>query len=154
MEMEKAYVSRDGKVTIQCNHCGMAKTFNMASLKTTEKPYRVRCTCKNVFGVFFESRRAYRKETNLKGTYIGHGLKNLAAMRVRSLSMTGIGFTTLSMHNLNKGNRLQLKFTLDDMNRSEIEKEAIVKWINKKEVGCDFVGSEQYDKALGFYLMP
>jgi len=45
-------------------------------------------------------------------------------------------------------------FTLDDIHSSFIKKMVVVKVVRHKYVGCEFSHSNEYDKALGFYLLP
>jgi hypothetical protein len=68
--------------------------------------------------------------------------------------MTGIGFTTLNRNDLAKNDRLMVKIPLDGRKKSKIEKRAVVKWIKGKDIGCSFIETDEYDRVLGFYLMP
>jgi hypothetical protein len=75
-------------------------------------------------------------------------------MLVRDVSQAGIRFVTLASHNLSEGDEGKVRFTLDDMRRSEIERNVIVRCVADKNVGCEFTDAVPYDKVLGFYLMP
>ena len=75
-------------------------------------------------------------------------------MLVQNVSLTGIGFATLTMHNLTKNDELEVKFTLDVMKRPEIKKRVVVKVVKDKYIGCEFEDRGQFDNELGFYLMP
>lgn len=68
--------------------------------------------------------------------------------------MTGVGFTTLNRNDLRKNDRLMVKISLDDREKSKIEKKAAVKWVEDRDIGCSFIETDKYDKVLGFYLMP
>jgi hypothetical protein len=68
--------------------------------------------------------------------------------------MTGVGFTTLNRNDLRKNDRLMVKISLDDREKSKIEKRAVVKRVQDRDIGCRFIESDPYDKILGFYLMP
>jgi hypothetical protein len=68
--------------------------------------------------------------------------------------MNGIGFTTLNRSDLKKNDRLRVKIPLDGREKSQIEKTAVVKWIQGRDIGCSFIETDKYDKILGFYLMP
>jgi hypothetical protein len=47
-----------------------------------------------------------------------------------------------------------VKISLDDKEKSKIEKSAVVKWVQDRDIGCSFIEKDKYDKVLGFYLMP
>ena len=69
--------------------------------------------------------------------------------------MKGLGFTTVDINKLQKGEEITVSFKLDNANRTTIKKELIVRDIQKNTVGCEFEKSCQYtlDADLGFYLM-
>jgi hypothetical protein len=75
-------------------------------------------------------------------------------MIVKDVSMGGIGFETVGGSRIAKGHKLEVTFTLDDTHSSVIKKQVEVRIVRDKFVGCEFVHAHQYDKALGFYLMP
>ena len=52
---------------------------------------------------------------------------------------------------INKGDKLQLKFNLDNSRKSFIDKEGIVKKIEDKYIGIQFV-DETWDEALKDYF--
>jgi hypothetical protein len=139
---------------LKCPDCGGARTINAAKLDNPRGPLKARCKCGAVFRILFEVRKAYRKETRLLGNYVKHsGDEEQGRIIVRNISRSGMGFTTLTKHNLKQGDRVKLKFTLDDKRRSAIEKDGVVKVVNDKSIGCQFTDSDQQDEALGFYLM-
>jgi hypothetical protein len=145
----------DNTAVIKCPQCGTTRKVNAAKLNNPRGPLKARCKCGAAFHVLFDVRKAYRKETRLHGNYVKHsGDEEQGRIIVRNISLSGIGFTTLTKHNLKQGDKVKLKFTLDDKRRSEIEKDGIVKAVNDKYIGCQFTDSDQRDGALGFYLMP
>jgi len=75
-------------------------------------------------------------------------------VRMNNISITGVGFITLNRNYLRKGDRLVVRISLDDREKSKIEKSAVVKWVQERYIVCRFIESDQYDKILGFYLMP
>ena len=154
-EAQTVYVNQDDSATLLCPNCGLSKTANVAKFKARKDPLKIRCKCGSTFYVAFEFRRAHRKETNLRGYYSrlpacteSHG------MLVENVSLTGIGFAVSAPHNLIKGAEVRVKFRLDDANRSEIEKDVVVRVVKDKYLGCEFLERALFDKALGFYLMP
>jgi hypothetical protein len=155
MEVQKVRLNPDNMAVIKCPQCGTARTVNAAKLNNPRGLLKARCKCGAAFHVLFDVRKAYRKETRLHGNYVKHsGDEEQGRIIVRNISLNGIGFTTLTKHNLKQGDKVKLKFTLDDKRRSEIEKNGVVKVVNEKSIGCQFTDSDQQDDALGFYLMP
>ena len=155
METQIIRLGPDNMAVLKCPDCGGVRTINAAKLDNPRGPLKARCKCGAVFRILFEVRKAYRKETRLHGNYIkdspGHEQGKII---VRDISGSGIGFTTLTKHNLKQGDKVKLKFTLDDKRRSAIEKDGVVKVVNDKSIGCQFTDSDQQDDPLGFYLMP
>jgi hypothetical protein len=155
MEIQKVYVRQDDTGVVVCPECGISKTASVARFKDRRDPLKIRCKCGCAFSIYFEFRRAHRKETNLRGRYSRlPACMDWHSMQVRNLSQTGIGFSTSDAHGLKKGAELRVKFELDDVKRSEIEKDVIVRVVKDTYVGCEFKTSALFDKALGFYLMP
>lgn len=152
--MQKVYLRHNNTAVVKCPNCGIEKTVNAAKLKKRGKSFKLRCTCRSVFRVSFEFRKAYRKRNNLEGYYATISeSKQYGKMRVEDISLLGIGFTTLHTNRLKKGDGINVEFTLDDKRHSKIEKNAVVRWVKDKHIGCQFTETDQYDKDLGFYLM-
>ena len=154
MEIQRVYVKDDNTAVVKCPKCRAVKTVNAGKLKKRGKPLVLRCSCRSLFKVFFEFRKSHRKRANLEGYYtILPVSKQWGKMRVDDISLNGIGFTTLNNNNLKKGDEIKVRFNLDDTRRSEIEKRAVVMWVNNKSAGCEFAETDEYDRLLGFYLM-
>jgi hypothetical protein len=97
----------------------------------------------------------YRKDTNLNGQFVNLSLNSeRGAMLVTDVSMGGIGFTVIGRNRIQIDHDLEISFSLDDSHSSVISKQVIVKIVQDKFVGCEFRHAHEYDKALGFYLMP
>ncbi|UCD87974.1 MAG: PilZ domain-containing protein [Desulfobacterales bacterium] len=155
VEPQTVYVNQDDTAVLVCPNCGTSKTAKVTRFKGHKGPLKIRCKCALTFSVSLEFRRAHRKQTNLTGYYCRLPVcKNWHSMVVKNISQTGIGFATFMSHNLMKGTEVRVKFTLDDVNQSEIEKDVIVRVVKDKYVGCEFRDPALFDKALGFYLMP
>jgi len=154
MEEQKVYVNPDNTAVVKCPHCETTKVVHVGKFKGPRRRLKIRCSCNSSLSVTFEFRKAYRKETNLQGFY--SKVRSTSApgkVEVKDLSMTGIRFVTASPHTLRKGDEVMVSFTLDDRNRSKIEKKVVVRWIKDRAIGCRFSESVQYDKVFGFYLM-
>ncbi len=159
-EIQRVYVNPDdGRAVLKCPRCGAARTQYVAKFKGTRKTFKVKCKCQHAFRISFEFRTAYRKESHLQGYFSKlPEAREWEKMVVKDLSIKGIGFSTLTRHHLNIGDEVKVRFNLDDVRGSRIEKEAVVKWVNNRDAGCEFITSVSYDEtadaALNFYLMP
>ena len=162
MEIKKIYVNENEKGTLICDKCGKTRVVNLSDFKNIGKPLKVKCSCGHFFFVSIEVRKFYRKNLHLHGQYIkvsndaSKGLEK-GTMIVEDLSRTGLGFRTKTQHNLRVKDMIRVQFTLDDAQRSEVHKSAIVKRISHNFVGAEFVDFDAFNetnRTLGFYLMP
>ena len=113
MELQKVYVRQDGTTVVRCHSCGTTKTVDAAKLKRHGEPLKLRCSCQAVFQIFFEFRGAHRKKSGPDGYYAKPSKMNeWRKMRINSISMNGIGFTTLNGNGLKINDRLMVKIFL------------------------------------------
>jgi len=149
METERAYVNPDDNtVLLRCPHCGTTKSHDVGKFKGSKRRVKVKCSCQEVFRISFEFRKTPRRETHRAGHYTklpeaGKWHKMLAT----DISITDIGFTALSKHDLKIGDELKVRFTLDDDRRSRIERKAVVKRVKDMHIGCEFAASLAFDVA-------
>ncbi len=152
----KTYVRPDNTAVITCPDCGRQKTAPVASFKGIKSSIKIKCACKNTFTVDLEFRKRVRKSTNLRGTYLNHSQKNSrGALVVKNISVNGLEFSSIDVHNFKVDDELTIEFTLDDEQRSEIKKHVIVRDARKNSIGCEFERSGEFafDGPLGFYIM-
>jgi hypothetical protein len=157
VEVQKIFVNpEDNKAVLKCPHCSATKTRHVGKFKGGKRRIKIRCACQSVFAVLFEFRKAPRKEVDLRGKYAklpeDEGWRD---MLVTNVSAAGMGLLLQSTHNLRKGDKLKVRFKLDDRGRSMVEKKAVVRWVAAIHVGCEFTQSVDYgDEALSSYLAP
>ena len=155
MEPQKAFVREDGTTVLKCPFCRHARTVSVQKIKDKKKVIKVKCSCQKSYSVSLELRKLYRKTASLNGKYVNLSQNNESGMMiVKDVSMGGIGFDTVGGSSIAKGHELEVTFTLDDTHSSVIKKQVVVKIVRNKFVGCEFIHAYEYDKALGFYLMP
>ena len=155
MEPQKAFVREDGTTVLKCPHCRHARTVSVAKLKDKKKTIKIKCSCQQSYSVSLELRKMYRKDTSLNGHFVNLSLNNeRGTMLVTDVSMGGIGFKVVGINNIRNDHELEVTFTLDDKHSSVISKQLIVRIVRDKFVGCEFRHALEYDKELGFYLMP
>jgi|SRR5215813_9149983 len=162
MEIKKIYVNDNEKGTIICAKCGKTRVINLSDFKNIAKLLKVKCSCGHFFFASIEVRKFYRKSTHLSGEYIkisNDATKGLetGTITVEDLSRTGLRFRTKMPHNIRVADMLRVRFILDDVQYSEVNKSAMVKWVMNDFVGAEFVDFDAFSEAnrtLGFYLMP
>ena len=155
MEPQKAFVREDGTTVLKCPFCRHARTVSVQQIKDKKKVIKVKCSCQKSYSVSLELRKLYRKSAALNGKYVNLSQNNESGMMiVKDVSMGGIGFDAVGGSSIAKGHELEVTFTLDDAHSSVIKKQVVVRIVRNKFVGCEFVHAHEYDKALGFYLMP
>jgi uncharacterized C2H2 Zn-finger protein len=156
MQTVKTHVHPDGTTTITCPVCSRLKRVSVAGRRHEKHVLRVRCRCETVFRVLLNYRRHHRKTVSLSGTY-----KTLyqydqckGVMQITNLSAGGLQYQVIGLNRLGPGSILDLDFQLDDRRRSQIQKHALVRYVHKNVVGCEFVDRGDSDRALAFYLRP
>ncbi|MBI9074699.1 MAG: PilZ domain-containing protein [Desulfatibacillum sp.] len=148
------YVNSDETAVFVCPHCGASKTTSVSKFKNQRGAIKVRCACKEVYRTQLEFRKTWRKSTELNGLYTKASDETMGGrMVVKNISQGGVGFVTKSKNRLEIGDLINLKFNLDDTEKSQIRKRAVVRVVEENYTGCQFTDiSGTYDKALGFYL--
>ncbi len=166
MERIKAFVSPDNRISLHCPKCGLVKQVSVEKFKESKHIIKVRCTCRNLLTLELDFRRKYRKKTDLHGEYavwapsdgerkVKGGGPRFQKCLVDNLSLGGLGLT-VSGHGLKVGDALRVRFTLDDRQKTELDRKVVVRVVMPNYIGAEFVDSAyfQYDRAIGFYLMP
>jgi hypothetical protein len=160
VETEKVYVKPDdGTAMLKCPYCGTTKTGYVGKFKGARRHLKIRCACQSIFRVLLEFRQTFRKESELQGYHTKLPYAGVwGEMLTTNLSISGVGFVTLTRHELSAGDEVKVKFTLDDGRSSKIEKKALVRWVKERNIGCEFTASvgydDTYDTVLNFYLIP
>ena len=155
MEPQKAFVREDGTTVLKCPFCRHARTVSVEKMKNKKKVIKVKCSCQKSYSVSLELRKMYRKNASLKGSYVNLSQKNVSGiMIVKDVSMGGIGFQAVGENCIKNEDELEVTFTLDDTHSSVIKKHVVVRIVRDQFVGCEYLHAQEYDKALGFYLLP
>ena len=138
--------------TIICPACGYAKRIDASKFHNSSNILKAKCKCGKTFKCSIDFRKTYRRTVNLAGEYIIMNNKKRGDMMVEDLSMGGVGFTNMTPHQMETGDILELKFKLDDANRTEIVRKVKIMIIKGQSVGTEFMEKNRYDTELGFYL--
>lgn len=151
----KIFVNIENLAVFKCPQCGISRTVDMTKHQSHGKTIPTKCTCKcgHIFfvTVIMEKRKYYRKDTNLPGKF--STLKNEISglMSVKNVSLSGLRFKLNEKKGLKVGDRVNVEFTLDDNQRSVIQKEAEIRSIKDLSIDAEFTDVELYGR-LGPYL--
>ncbi|HRS83724.1 MAG TPA: PilZ domain-containing protein, partial [Smithellaceae bacterium] len=148
----KVYVDNEGFVVFVCSNCNLIQKQEAKTYGGVKGPIQIQCTCGNVYDVEIEFRKFYRKGIRVDGLYFGiTNPKIWGKMVLKNVSMQGCGFETMGVNPLQPGDSIRIEFQLNDAKRSVIKKQAAVRSIFKKYVGCQFQDlPNAMDADLGF----
>lgn len=146
------YVDKTGLTTLRCPQCGTAKTIDTTKKDYAFKTFRAKCKCGSRITGRFEFRRYYRKKVRLSGSYRHRNSGIRGKIIVEDISLMGIGFTCLRKHHFQKGDQLDITFTLDNPQKSTVTLWVIVHHIRDRFVGVQRCDSQLDQPDLGFYL--
>lgn len=153
MAGHKIYVDEEDKATLRCPQCGFSRTGKVTKFKDRKHPLKVRCPCDSVFKVSFDRRRADRKEAHFDGYYGKLPVyQDWGRMVVRNVSPIGMGFTTVTAHNLMVGDELRTTFAAPTMTSTDIDRNGVVRVVRDRYVGCEFRNLVKFDSTLGFNI--
>ena len=150
----KLYVNDLNQIPFVCPSCGFSKLVPLQSLSSQKRLLRLKCRCGTPFKVQLEFRRYARKNTRLSGTFSsGRPGGSDLPVNVVNLSRGGACFESSCATMLQVGDKGVLHFRLDDKSGAMLTKKVVIKSIHATKVGCAFTDQNEYEKALGFYLM-
>lgn len=165
MASAEVFVNQEGMALFNCPHCGKMKHVSVAKFKDVKHSLQVKCSCNKTFHVDLNFRKRFRKKTDLngffakinKGKAVHHAGKNESNCKIVNISLGGIGLQILEEQKITAGDELAIDFTLDNKQKSEINRTVVVRHVGEGGyVGGEFNDSDDrtYEKTLGFYLMP
>jgi predicted Zn finger-like uncharacterized protein len=138
---------------LRCPHCKTSKEVSSERIGNRRK-LKVRCTCKSVFEVFFESRKMKRKDTYVEGFYAKlPGSTDWGRMLTKNISLIGLGFDSITTPNVKKGDRIRIALSPDNAGYADTDKNAIVRVVKDKYVGCEFTSRLRFDDGWAFPLL-
>jgi len=152
-DLKAFFVGSDGAAKIICGKCGFVQTIGPEKIELLKKPFWFHCKCGKPLACRIDERKSYRKPTNFRGAYVNLRTSREDAAIIENISLNGIGIRAPHGHDLEPGDFLNLVFTLNDANRTEIKHDVCVKRISQRKIGCEFIKDGAYDKKLGFFLM-
>ena len=152
---------KDGKTaSLACSHCNRQRQLDISEIRVIGTQLKVTCICGNVTFIKVELRREHRKTVNLDGIFIRGPGDRLALksddwgrIQIYNLSRRGVGFKVTGTPDIREGDRLRVKFTLNNTTESIIQKAVVVRSVAGDMIGCQFEGQDACDVTLGFYMM-
>ncbi len=150
----KAFVRTDGTVTITCPVCKTSKNATVAQFRNKKHTIDVNCICKTPFTVTLDFRMHYRKKVDLPGAYqiVTPAGAGRGAVRIKNISMSGVGFTVTMIGGLEKGQIVELDFKLADRKQTRMVRQARILTIDNGYLGCQFSDNDPYERDLGYFL--
>ncbi len=151
----KSFVKSGEKATIVCPQCNCGKVVGIQRFQKRQHMLSVKCRCGYFFKVELEFRRHYRKHTDLSGIYkpfppaIGGG-----KVKIFNLSLSGASFEIPGIHDLKIGQKGVLVFTLDNRKATTLTKSVFIRTVIGGCIGSEFEADRDFEKELGFYLLP
>ena len=135
----KIYVGQDNKAIIVCPHCAEGKKTSVERFRGSKHKFNVKCICKRTYKVFLEFREEVRKETLLRGTCINRSqMGTKSEIIILNISETGLAFSNQDIFTFEEGNDISVEFNLNDEQKTVIKKNAFVRNIRQKRIGCEF----------------
>ena len=154
--MKKIYVTPKQQVSLTCDECSAVYTSAAPPRVRGNMVVRARCRCGHDIEAVFEYRQAYRKQVSLYGQFRNtEGIASTQMAQVQNLSQSGLQFTTYGWRTVHQGDVITVSFTLDDAQRSRVNKQVEIRHVSEQSVGGQFCNTDQfaYQKEIGFYLM-
>jgi formylmethanofuran dehydrogenase subunit B len=150
--MERMYAGATNHVTVICPKCGLKKNINVFKYKDTHKRLKAKCKCGEIFRLSLEFRRFYRKIVRLTGEYFAQERDEKGEVLIKDISMTGINFEVSKPHNIAKHDAVEVKFTLDNPDNTELDTLVKIMWTKDLNVGGHFIDQVRYKQDLVLYL--
>ena len=150
--METMYAGATNHVTVICPKCGLKKNINVFKYKDTHKRLKAKCKCGEVFRLSLDFRRFHRKIVRLTGEYFVQEKDEKGEVLIKDISMTGINFEASKPHNIAKHDAVEVKFTLDNPDKTELDTLVKIMWAKDLNVGGHFIDQVLYKQDLVLYL--
>lgn len=137
------YVGNEGQTLLRCPKCKVTKIIDVKKHHHLFNAFKTTCVCGAIIRGKFDFRRYYRKKVSLDGSYLKMGSEIRGEIIVDNISGMGVGFSCLKEHHLQRGDNLDITFTLDNPHES-----TVVLWIEVMNINERFVGAKRCDTQL------
>lgn len=150
---EKVYVNDKKQGTIACPKCKKLWQKDFSQIQDFQKKslLKCKCPCGHAFPIKLERRRHFRKETNLTGSYLHDRSKKRGLINIKNVSMSGAKLELNTQQMMPPGDKLIVKFNLDDVQKSYMCKEAVVRKSDGSTVGLEFSDTGPDEKLEDYF---
>lgn len=151
--MERIFLDHQDRATFKCPNCLKSWTKDLSAFKDPNKRIQLKCKCPcgHAFPAVQERRKDARRPVAVTGAYFHSQRQIRGLITLKEISRSGAGLILSTKRNLHKGDRLQLKFNLDNSRKSFIEKVGIVRKIEDDFVAVEFI-DEDWSEELKDYF--
>ena len=126
-------------VNLVCSKCGSARRIDISSLPNIGKVYRIECKCIHGFSIAFDKRKYKHKKTNFIGTYSLDNSLTDNIIDIIDLSRGGLGFIGSDKNKIKIGDRLTVRFNIDNAESDMINCTILVRNVIGNRVCCEFL---------------
>lgn len=150
---EKIFLDENNHATFICPKCSKTWSKDLSGFKDPNKRIQLKCKCPcgNTFPVVQERRKGLRRVVTVTGAYFHNQRAIRGLITIKNISKSGVGLVLSTKQSINKGDKLQLKFNLDNSKKSFIDKEGVVKKIDGDFVGVQFVDENWGDELKDYF---
>lgn len=158
MKTFESFVNKEKYTTIVCPYCSHSYRVYTGSkeFKRSKQKLKAKCKCEQVFTIKLNFRQFYRKPVNLTGKVkkISVSSNSWVPVKIVNLSMSGLRFHPPPSSEMAVGDRIEITFTLDDKQKTNIHKELRITNTADGDYGGEFLNLAAEEKRLGYYLFP
>jgi hypothetical protein len=149
-----AELDPNNQARFRCPFCNRewVRDLSLVESASPEKSIRCRCSCKKNFCLLPDRRKHFRKKVTLSGAYIHERIQTRGLIHFKDISRSGARFEINAPRSMNIGDPILLRFSLDDLDRSVVEKESVIRKIDGQTVSVEFSAASQEDEALARYI--
>ena len=150
---EKVFINSKHVGSIVCPECKKRREKDFSAVKNLNNSngFKCKCPCGHTFSIVLERRRYERKTTDLTGSYLHDKTKTRGLVSIKNLSKSGAALELNTKQMIPKGDKLVLKFNLDNARKTYLCKEAVIKKSDGSTVGLEFV-DDISDDGLNIYF--
>lgn len=152
--VQKVFLNSENLADFVCPQCQKVWRKDLTDLVGFQKKivFNCKCSCGHSFPVFLERRKHPRKDIDLGGAFLHDKRKTRGVIRVKNISLGGVGFELTGNYVITTGDVVLLRFNLDDPFCTLVSKETLVKLVRKNYVGSQFLGDIWKHDLLHLYL--
>ncbi len=153
MDLITLNIASKESINLVCSKCGNMRKIIISELPNIGRIYKVKCKCTHDFSIQFDRRKHKRKRINFIGTYSVDDSFVDSIINIIDISRGGLAFIRTEKNKLNIGDKIHIKFNLDNPNGDLIDCIALIRNIFDNRVCVEFIEIKgRGQTTLGFYL--